>query len=61
MSEPGGIDGRLQVPGERFHERAQSLGRQLLGTNLDEEVGSFTHCLPPTDSTIGKPSASRLA
>ena len=59
----------LQQAGELFGKRvaqlAQRSRRHFLGAQLDQEIGAFL-CrhfpVPPlTDSTIGKPSASRLA
>ncbi len=57
------VDSGLEVGAKRFHQAAQGLRRQLFSANLDEEVFGFAHdsSSPATDSTIGKPSASRDA
>ena len=56
------VDPLPEVLAEGLHERPQRFWRQLFGADLDEEVPGFTHDFAPlTDSTIGKPSASRLS
>ncbi len=57
------IYGRFEVRAERLHQVAQRLRRELFGSQLDEEVAAAFHPAPPspTDSTIGKPNASREA
>ena len=50
--------------GKRIHEVAQRFRRQFLGADLNQEIPRPAHVSPAfcfTDSSIGKPSASRLS
>ena len=74
--QPGIVQALLDAVRERFREREQRLGRQLLGADLDQEIAPGCHhatsvgsSVPDTADleagaelpSIGKPSASRLA
>ena len=57
-------DGGSEVLAESSHQRAQRFRRQLLGADFHQEIIDAVHdedLRAATDSTIGKPSASRLS
>ena len=66
MLQAGIVDGRGKVLAEGLHQAPQRFGRHLLGADLDEQIAWPAHdevsrTGSTTESTMGKPSASRLA
>src|SRR6185503_20085454 len=62
--EPGILEPRADAGSERTLQRAQRFGRQLLGSQLHQEVALLDgHATASTAglANIGNPSASRLA